>query len=116
MIFCGRRSGLTKSELEAKLRFQLKATEMPKWEEEYRFHDTRKWRFDFAWPDRMIAVEVEGGIYAGGRHTRGSGFEKDCIKYNEAALLGWTVLRVTASMIDSGEVIQFVERAIAIGE
>jgi len=61
---------------------------------EYRFHDTRKWRFDYAWPKRMVALEVEGGVWMRGRHTRGSGFVKDMEKYNQAALMGWTVLRV----------------------
>ncbi|BBU05363.1 hypothetical protein [Aeromonas veronii] len=37
------------------------------------FHPKRKWRFDYAWPTRMIALEVHGGIHSGGRHTRGGG-------------------------------------------
>lgn len=63
-------------------------------ETEYRFCDARKWRFDFAWPESRIALEVEGGVWTGGRHTRGSGFIKDMEKYNIAAMLGWRVLRV----------------------
>jgi very-short-patch-repair endonuclease len=55
----------------------------------------RDWRFDFAWPDRMLAVEVEGGVWVSGRHTRGSGFVKDAEKYNAATVLGWRVLRYT---------------------
>lgn len=60
---------------------------------EHKFHPTRKWRFDYAWPDRLVALEVEGGVWAQGRHTRGSGFVKDMEKYNAAAALGWRVLR-----------------------
>lgn len=60
---------------------------------EYKFHPTRRWRFDFAKPDEKIAVECEGGVWTGGRHTRGSGFVKDTEKYNQAAILGWRVLR-----------------------
>lgn len=67
---------------------------------EYKFHDGRRWRFDFAWPDHMIAIEVEGGIWKNGRHNRGSGFEKDAEKYNWAVLGGWRVIRVTKSMLD----------------
>ena len=65
------------------------------------FHPKRKWRFDYAWPTRMIALEVHGGIHSGGRHTRGRGFVEDRAKMNEATLLGWTVLRFSQRMISS---------------
>lgn len=67
------------------------------------FHPKRKWRFDYAWPTRMIAIEVHGGIHSGGRHTRGRGFVEDRAKMNEATLLGWTVLEVTQEHIKSGQ-------------
>ena len=69
---------------------------------EYRFDDSRKWRFDFAYPDRMIAVEVEGGEWVNGRHSRGSGMTNDCEKYNRAAQLGWRVFRFTGGMVKDG--------------
>lgn len=53
----------------------------------------RKWRFDFAFEDSKTAVEIEGGGFAGGRHTRGQGFAQDMEKYNAAIMLGWAVLR-----------------------
>jgi len=61
--------------------------------------EPRRWRFDFAWPDWKLAVEIEGGVFAHGRHTRGKGYEADCEKYNAAAVLGWTVLRYTPDML-----------------
>jgi len=60
---------------------------------EHRFHPVRKWRFDFAWPDRKVALEVEGGVFVQGRHSRGAGIRADIEKYNTATLLGWRVLR-----------------------
>lgn len=67
---------------------------------QYEFDPDRKWAFDFAWPSRWIAVEIEGGTWMRkGGHTTGKGFEKDCVKYNRAAELGWTVLRYTPQMI-----------------
>ena len=60
---------------------------------EWRFHPERKWRFDFAWPEQKVAVEIEGGFFAGGRHSRGFGAKKDMEKYNSAILHGWYVLR-----------------------
>jgi len=62
---------------------------------EYRFHEKRKWRFDYAWPESMVALEVEGGVWTRGRHVRGAGFIRDMDKYNAAAVLGWRVVRVT---------------------
>lgn len=63
---------------------------------EHRFHPTRRWRFDLAIPEHRIAIEVEGGVWTRGRHTRGSGYLADLEKYNAAAALGWTVLRYDA--------------------
>lgn len=61
---------------------------------EVQFHPGRRWRFDYAWPESMVALEVEGGVWSGGRHTRGKGFLGDIEKYNAAASLGWRVFRV----------------------
>ena len=48
-----------------------------------------------------MAVEIEGGAWTGGRHTRPVGYQKDCEKYNAAGALGWTVFRLTNTMIRS---------------
>lgn len=68
------------------------------------------WRFDFAWPDLLIAAEIEGGTWVYGRHNRPEGFERDCRKYNSAAILGWTVLRFTSGMVNSQEGIAMLIR------
>lgn len=79
---------------------------------EYIFHDTRKWRIDIAWPELRIGVEVDGGVYVGGRHTTGAGFEKDCDKFAEAACYGWRIIRVTPNLIKSGQAIGWIERLL----
>ena len=61
---------------------------------EYKFHPTRLWRFDYAFPIAKIAIEVEGGIFIHGRHNHPSGFIKDMEKYNQATLDGWKLIRV----------------------
>ena len=88
------------SDLERSFETQLRSLGVSGWERETRFCD-RRWRFDFAWPDRKLAVEIEGGTWGGkGRHTTGTGFAADCVKYNTAALLGWTVLRYTSTHVE----------------
>lgn len=66
---------------------------------EHRFEPERRWRFDYAWPDAKVALEVEGGVWSGGRHTSSAGFVKDMAKYNRAAVLGWKVLRVQPAQL-----------------
>ena len=100
------------SELEATLEFHMKAAGLLVPVCEYRFHPPRKWRFDFAWPFEKIAVECEGATWTQGRHVRGAGFEDDCIKYNQAALDGWTVRRFTSGMIKSGNALNQIESAL----
>ena len=78
---------------------------------EHRFHPKRKWRFDFAWPDVRLALEVEGGVWTGGRHTRGSGFLGDVEKYNAAAVMGWRVLRCTPSTLLKLETVNTIKEA-----
>lgn len=103
---------MAKSELEELLLLLIRAEGLPVPEREYRFHDTRRWRLDFAYPDKKIGIECEGGTWAKGRHTRGSGFAKDCEKYNTATMMGWAVLRFTKGMIDSGEAIETIRRVL----
>lgn len=107
-----RRLGRVGSVGENLLEVMLKAERISGWEREYQFHPTRRWRFDFAWPLKKIAVEIEGGVWSNGRHTRGSGFIEDCRKYNEAVILGWRVIRVTTEMVRSGEAMEYIEHAI----
>ena len=79
---------------------------------EYRFHPVRRWRFDYAWVDARLALEVEGGAWTRGRHTRGKGFIGDMTKYNTATIMGWRILRVTPAQVDSGEAWRLVREAL----
>ena len=76
---------------------------------EYRFHTTRTWRFDYAVPASRVALEVEGGVWTGGRHTSPQGFLADIEKYNAAALLGWTVVRTTPDRL-MGEGVELIKK------
>lgn len=104
------------------------------------FHPVRKWRFDLGMQSRRVAVEVEGAIFKGvakamttlaqltaaqqcvtpadfkaikmmgGRHNRGAGMRGDLEKYNEAAAMGWVVIRVMPEMITDGRALTWFER------
>ena len=102
------------SQLERILVMQLRFLTLPIPQREHQFTPPRRWRFDFAWPHSLVAVEVEGGIWTNGRHTRGAGFLADCEKYNEATLLGWRILRVTREHIESGQALRWIERALTL--
>ena len=84
--------------------------------EEFRFHGTRKWRFDFAWPSHKLALEVEGGAFTAGRHTRGVGFTKDLEKYSEAAAMGWRIIRVLPRQLESEQTIAWIRRGLGSTE
>lgn len=61
---------------------------------EWKFHPKRKWRFDFAWPDLKLAVELHGAIFSKYRSGhQASGHIRDMEKINSAVELGWKVLQ-----------------------
>lgn len=62
---------------------------------QHHFHPVRKWAFDFAWPGSKVAVEIQGGIWSNGGHTRGAQYAKDREKMFSAGELGWLVYEVT---------------------
>src|SRR5688572_18089521 len=95
------------SQIEELLVLHLKATKLPMPTREHRFHGERGWRFDFAWPDRKIAVECEGGC-----HRIDGRFQRDIEKYNAAQLDGWVVLRFSPKMIRNGVAIETIEDAL----
>lgn len=62
----------------------------------------RKWRLDFYFPARRLAIEVDGGIWTGGAHGRPSNIERDIEKHNLLAVLGIVCLRVPTKWIRNG--------------
>lgn len=97
---------------EALLEIHLSEIPGTTWTPEYRFHPERKWRFDFAEEGLKIGLEVDGGLYSGGRHIRPKGYQGDMDKLNEATRLGWRVLRFSTQDVTSGKAKETVERMV----
>ncbi len=79
---------------------------------EHRFDAVRRWRFDYSWPDRLVAVEQNGGVWTSGRHTRGAGYLKDCEKLNQAQVLGWIVLQFSPQQIQNGDCLPVLKEVL----
>jgi very-short-patch-repair endonuclease len=106
-----------RTKLEDKLAAQLRFAGMPHFVREYPYAQIigRKYRADFAFvPDRLL-IQVEGGIYTNGKHTRGAGFESDCERDAIAVTLGWCVLRVCDKHIRTGIALKWVESCLLGG-
>jgi very-short-patch-repair endonuclease len=100
------------SDLEELLFQHIKLVGLPEPEREYRFAPPRRYRADFAYPEQKILVEVQGGIYTRGAHSRGTGLERDYEKINLAQLNGFMVFQFSRKMIESGEAITVLEKAL----
>lgn len=104
---------MSKSRLEIYLDAAIEQSGLPTPRREYVFALPRRWRFDYCWPAYNVALEVEGGTWVRGRHTRGKGFEADCEKYAEAAIMGWAIIRVTGKMVMDGRALSLIVRALS---
>ena len=99
--------------LRDKLFFQLlEKNNLPIPTPEYKFHSTRRWRFDYAFPEHKVALELEGGVWIQGRHTRPTGYKNDMEKYTEANLLGWKIIRIEPDEILKHATFELLKRAL----
>ncbi len=111
-------AGDYKQQLVRGLLFDLKQERLltPVTEHEFARSLGRKWRFDAAYVEEKIAIEIEGGTGwkrdAPSRHLTPSGFSEDARKYNEASILGWVLIRLTPTMLRDGSALDFIERAL----
>lgn len=105
---------MSRGELVDKLLDQMYQVNLPIPGRELRFmpKGTRRWRFDLHYLDLKLAIEVEGGTWINGAHTRGKHYAEDCEKYSMAAIMGWKVIRVTSDMIASGRALQLIIAAL----
>jgi very-short-patch-repair endonuclease len=117
---------LTGSVAEQTLSVQLEQAGIP-FEREFVFAAPRKWRADFAvWHslaphyayDPTLLIEIDGGAFipGGGRHSRGTGVEKDAEKQSAAAILGYRVIRCTPRQVENGTALSWIRQALGVEE
>ena len=102
---------MPKSEAQIHLEGTLEKLWPRMWEAEYKFFSGRQWRCDYAveTPNWEFGIEIEGGVFTQGRHTRGLGYQKDIEKYNHAALIRYTIFRFSTQQVLSGYAEQFLK-------
>lgn len=103
---------------ENRLDAELRRAGVPAFVREHYFAQElgRSFRLDFAWPDRLVAVEVQGGGWMPadkhgrrrGAHGGGEALERDCEKFALASALGWCVVPVTPAQIKDGRAVTWI--------
>ena len=81
---------------------------------EYRFHVVRKWRIDIAFPENKLAIEVQGGIFINGRHSRGAALLKEWEKLNTLAEMGWRVMYCQPQDVCLNDFVMQIKNALAL--
>jgi hypothetical protein len=80
---------------------------------EWKFHPTRKWRWDWAWVDAKVALEQQGGLWSFGRHSRPEGQLSDFEKFSEGAALGWRLILVQPKDLCSPRTLEWIRQCLA---
>jgi very-short-patch-repair endonuclease len=107
-----RRGKAGPSKLEAALDQQIQLLQLPQPKREVRLVPGRQFRWDRVWRVQRLAVEIQGGTWKQGAHSRGAGQARDAKKQALATLAGWRCLSVTADQIRSGEAVAWIEQAL----
>lgn len=102
------------SMLERVLVNRLEQAGLPLGEPQYPVVEGRQHRFDRAWPNQRVAVEVQGGVWSDDGHGRKSMVASDCMKLSLAAAVGWRVLPLTREMIEDGTAVNLIARALGV--
>lgn len=103
---------MSKSKLEEKLALQIEEAGLPKPTREFRAIPGRKFRYDFAWIEHRLLIEVNGGTYARGAHSTGTGIARDYIKIRLAQDNGWKIYPFDGNSIRSGEAVEIIRQAL----
>jgi very-short-patch-repair endonuclease len=84
-----------------------------KFRPQYTWHTSRKFSADFVVGNYgNLIVEVDGGLFINGGHTRGARREYDYERDAEAMMLGFRVLRVSPRQVKQGKAIQWIQELL----
>lgn len=100
------------SHLETNLANQIETAGLPSPVREFRAIAGRRYRYDFAWPERKLLIEVQGAIWVRGGHSTGVGITRDAEKLNLATLAGFRCLHVTSTHVTSGQALTWIQEAL----
>jgi len=105
------------SNLEIEFEFNARAIKLPAWECQYHGIPGRKFAFDFAWPDKKVAVEINGQIWCKGGHSSGVGLIRDYEKLNLAQANGWRVFQFHSGQVhNSLDAVDFMKEVLCNGK
>lgn len=99
---------------EDRLAWQLEAANAPTFDRQMRIHPERKFRADFWFSKARLVVEVDGGGFINGRHSRGTGIERDAEKSALIAAMPARLMRVTPKQINNGSALEWILRALKV--
>lgn len=111
----------TRKDLDAELKQQFARSFEAQWRlldgpplhPEFYFCPDRQWRSDYLVIGTKVLIELEGGVFSGGRHIRAKGFIEDIYKYNMAAMLGYRVIRIATGMATAHYLEQIIKEVTA---
>lgn len=86
----------------------------PALRKEFKFCEARDWRNDYLHEPTRIIIELDGGVFNGGRHVRPQGFIEDCVKLNMATMHGYGVIRIPTGFATDNylsQIIKFLQNA-----
>lgn len=72
----------------------------------------RRFRFDFYCVEASVLIEIQGGAFTGGRHTRGVGMSSDCEKSRLAQMQGYKCFAYTGQQITKANLTALVAYCI----
>jgi len=79
---------------------------------EIKLVEGRRFRWDFVISD--LAIELQGGVWTAGKHTRGKGYQNDCIKMRLAIMAGYKPVHFVTGEVMDGTAIKWITEYLPV--